>query len=213
MPNRKSKRNIKKQRRNRPRRSLQGAGLGHVPPFVPTISLSHRFRFTNGTNAGSYLITRGNVLNLILYATSAITSVRLFEAVRVKRVEIWSNPTALGSAPTSVSLEWLGVQGPSTFHSDTTMGVSPAHIVTQPPANSSDRWWSMSGQNEADNLFGLSLPADSVVDVTLELRLVETEAPTAGDVPAGAALGQLYGDYLDGLSSGKLAPVGYTPLP
>jgi hypothetical protein len=71
----------------------------------------------------------------------------------------------------------------------------------------------MSGFNESDDLFVLNVPADSIIDVICELRLVEMEAPTAGDIPAGAAIGQIYGDYLDGLASGKLAPVGLVALP
>jgi hypothetical protein len=59
----------------------------------------------------------------------------------------------------------------------------------------------------------LAIQANSVIDITLELRFVETESPTAGDVPTGATIGQLYGDYLDGLTSGKLAPEGYIALP
>jgi hypothetical protein len=191
----------------------RGGSLGHVPPFTPTIKFSHKFRFVNGTASGTHTITRGNLLNSVLVATSTTTTVRVFEAVRVKHVEIWANPTALGSAPTSLSLEWLGPYGPSTVVSDTTMGVSPAHIRTTPPASSSDRWWCMSGFNETDDLFTLILPVDCVIDVTLDIRMVEQEAPTQGDSGTGLTLGQLYGDYLDGVTSGKLTPVGYTVIP
>jgi hypothetical protein len=72
----------------------------------------------------------------------------------------------------------------------------------------------MSGTSNVNEvLFALTVPANTVIDVRMDLRLVEAEAPTAGDVPTGATLGQLYGNYLDGLSSGKLTPVGYTVLP
>lgn len=190
-----------------------GASMGHIPPFTPTIKFSHKFRYVNGTNAGSYTITRMNLLNQVLVATGATDAVRIFEAVRLRMVEIWANPTALGSAPTTCSLEWLGMFGPSTVVSDTTMGVSPAHVRTSPPRASSDQWWSMSGFNESDSLFTMVLPADCVIEVILDVRLVEQESPTLGDPVTGATPGQLYGDYLDGSSSGKLAPVGFTVLP
>jgi len=190
-----------------------GGGLGHIPPFTPTIKFSHKFRFVNGTGSGTYTITRAQLLNLVVVTPSAITSARIFEAVRLKNVEVWSNPSALGSAPTTLSLEWLGPYGPSTVVSDTSMGVSPAHIRTSPPKSSSDMWWCMSGFNESDQLFTLILPADCVIDVTLDVRLVEQESPTAGDTPAGATIGQLYGSYLDGFPSKVLVPVGYTVLP
>lgn len=212
MPNQRSKR--KRNTKQRRTRSRQGFGaLGHIPPFVPTISLSHKFRFTNGSNSGVYTVTRAQMLNLLLYTPTAVTSVRLIEAIRLTAVEIWSNPAALGSASTSLTLEWLGENGPSTVMSDIAVGVTPAHIRTSPPRDSSCRWWSMSGFQETDDLFTLSLPVNCTIDVSVEMRLVEQESPTAGDIPAGASIGQLYGDYLDGLASAKLAPSGYTALP
>jgi len=209
---------MNRKRTPRARRGGRQQGLGGSsnlipPPFVPTISLNHKFRFTNGANTGAYAITRAQLLNLVLYTPTAVTSVRLFQGVRLRKIEIWANPTALGAPPTVLNLEWLGENGPSTLISDTTMGVRPAHVLSKPPARSSAQWWSQSGQQETDVLFSMLLPANCVIDVSLDLRLVETEGTTAGDVPAGAGVGQLYGDYLDGLASGKLAPVAYNPLP
>jgi hypothetical protein len=153
------------------------------------------------------------MFNLLLVTPTAVTSVRLIEGIRLKKVEVWANPTALGSAPTVISLEWLGQNAPSTLISDTSMGVLPAHIRAIPPKDSSAEWWSMSGHEETDQLFTLNLPSNCVIDVFTEIRLVEQEAPTAGDIPTAAVIGQVYGDYLDGLASGKLAPDGLTALP
>jgi hypothetical protein len=94
------------------------------------------------------------------------------------------------------------------------MGVLPAHIRCIPPPRSSNQWWSMSGTDETDVLFEMdAIPPNTFIDVTVELRLVETENPTAGDVPAGAILGRLYGDYLDGITGSLCQPVGFTALP
>jgi hypothetical protein len=182
------------------------------PAFIPTLKLTHKFRFVNagGTTVS---ITRKNLLNLVLTATTATTTVRLIEAIRLKKVELWTQPTALGNAPITVQLEWLGENSPSTVTSDTTMGVRPAHIRSIPPSASSNRWWSMSGSLETDVLFSIQCPANTYCDLTAELRLVEQEAPTAGDVPAGAAVGQLYGDYLDGIAGGAWVPIGLVTLP
>jgi hypothetical protein len=183
------------------------------PPFVPTVSLFHKFRFSNGGNSGTYTIARQQLLNLLLVAQTTVLSVRLFQAIRLRKVEIWANPTALGSTPSTVSIEWLGENSPSTVISDTTMGVRPAHISSKPPARSSAQWWSLNAFNEYDVLFILTLPAQCIIDVSVDLRYVEQEAPTLGDVPAGATAGQVYGDYLDGIATSKLAPVGFIALP
>jgi len=71
----------------------------------------------------------------------------------------------------------------------------------------------MNGSQETDDLFSVTTYNGSIIDLSVEVRLVESEAPTAGDVPAGATLGQIYGDYLDGIASGLLAPVGLVVLP
>jgi hypothetical protein len=206
------KRKTNKRRTGKRGRKGRGGQMGRVPPFTPTMKFSHKFRFVNGSNNGTFTINRAGLLNLISYADSTTTTVRLFEAMRLKSVEVWSNPTALGSAPVAISLEWLGGYGPSTVVSDETMGVQPAHFRTTPPPSSSDRWWCMNGFNETDDLFTLILAANCVIDVVCECRVVEQEAPTPGDGGSGLTNGQLYGDYLDGFTSGKLAPVGYTVI-
>jgi len=208
-----NKKQTRKQVKGTRRGSREISGLGHIPPFTPTIRTIHRFRFLNGTEAGTYTITRAQLLNLILYTTSTTATVRLFEAVRLVGLELWSSPAALGSQAVQLSLEWLGENGPSTVLSDISIGVSPAHIRSRPPPRSSCEWWSMSGQQESDNLFVLTIPANTTIDVTLALRFVENEAPTSGDAATGATLGRIYGDYLDGATSGSLAPVGYVILP
>jgi hypothetical protein len=207
---------MRKQNKNKNKRSVQRrpSSRGLMPPPIQiTRKFDHTFRFSNGTNSGTFTITRANLLNLLLLTPTATTSTRLFEGVRLRSVEIWSNPSALGSAPTSVSLEWVGENAPSTVIGDTTMGVRPAHVFSSPPALSSCAWWSLSGTLETDPLFTIVVPTNSIIDVQVSVREIDTESPTGADVPAGATVGQVYGDYLDGLTSGKLAPVGYTPLP
>jgi hypothetical protein len=213
MPRNSNRKGPRGTRRGGRQRGPGRAMLSHPPQFKPTVGFSHKFRFASGTNAGTTAITRAQLLNLIQVATSAVTTVRVFQAVRLKKVEMWTNPPVLGSTPVTCSCEWIGENSPSTVHSDTSMGVQPAHVLSRPPASSSNRWWSLSGQQETDNLIVLIFPADTIIDVSVQVRMVEQENPTAGDVPAGASLGKLYGNYLDGIVSGLLLPIGYTFLP
>jgi len=146
-------------------------------------------------------------------ATSAVTAVDIIQAIKLSSVELWTNPQALGADPTSVSLEWnSSSNSPSILVSDTSMGVRPAHIRCTPPINSSASWWWVQGGAGAE-LFKLVVPANTIIDVVMELRVVDTDTPSAGDTPAGATIGQMYGGYLDGLTSGMLAPIGLTPIP
>jgi hypothetical protein len=170
---------------------------------------NHTFRFSSTASALT-TITRKNLLNLVLMANTAITTSRLFGAIRLRRVEIWTEPLALGSAQEATSLEWIGENSPSTLLSDTPSGITPAHIRTTPPKFASERWWCISGSQEADGLFIIGQPtaaAASTVDVSVDIRFVDNEAAVAGDVPAGASAGEVYYNYLDGIG-GNFPPVG-----
>jgi len=201
-------------RRRRAGRNIRRGSALQPPPFVPTIEVvPHTFRFSNAAGTGGSTINRRNLLNLIQVAVTATSTVRIIEGIRLRMVEMWANPTALGAAPNTLQIEWIGENSPSTVISDTSMGVRPAHVRSSPPASSSNRWWSMSGSLETDQLFSLILPANTIVDVTVDMRLVEQEAPTAGDIPIGATPGTLYGNFLDGNVTAVLSPVGYTVIP
>lgn len=210
------KRNNKAPRRRNSGRPGGRGGVLQPPPFRPTLRVNHKFRFIGSEGSGetAVTITRANLLNLLVTATSTTTTVRTFEAVRLKKVEMWSNAPALGAASTLVQVEWLGENSPSTVFSDSSMGVRPAHVVSRPPPRSSNQWWSMSGTLESDPLFSLLMPANGIIDVVLQVQLIETESPTAGPTPSGASLGQVYGATLDGNGvTGTLVPVGYIAIP
>jgi hypothetical protein len=197
-----------------PRRGRNnGAQLG-PPEFVPTIKdRRHKFRFLAGSPS-TVSITRQNLLNLYVMATTATATARIIEAIRLRKIELWTQPPVLGNPPITAQVEWLGTNSPSIVHSDTAMGVRPAHVMTKPPPTSSNQWWSISGSVETDVLFALTFPTGTVIDITCELRFVEQEAPTAGPVVLGATPGQIYGATLDGNGvSGVLPPIGYTVLP
>lgn len=198
--------------RNKIQRSLVMGGSESPPMFIPTIRIKHKFRFLSGAGTFAGTITRANLLNLIVYTPTAVTSVRPIQAIRLKKVEIWTNPTALGAPPSSTALQWIGENSPSIFVEDSSMGVRPAHVLTQPPEFASERWWCLSGSLETDQLFSLVIPANTIIDVSVDVRLVELETPTAGPVPVGATVGQLYGVPLDG-RGGTLLNQGYVNLP
>jgi hypothetical protein len=202
------------QRSPNPRKGgARSSGAAVRPPqFTPTMRAKHKFRFLN--SAGSTkTITRANLLNLVVVATTSSASSRIIEGIRLRSVEVWTSPPSLGTAPLSCSVEWVGSNAPSTIQSDTSMGVLPAHVKSRPPPMSSNQWWSMSGTDETDPLFTIIASTESVCDVAVTIRYVDNEAATAGGSPTGASVGQVYYDYLDGSASGTWAPVGVAILP
>jgi hypothetical protein len=179
--------------------------------------VSQRFRFTSeatGAHVG-IPITRGMLLNLVTMATTTTNQFRLFGAVRLKKIQMWAVPVSSSATQVTASIEWIGVNSPSVVHADTSMGnARPLHVTAKPPPNSSNRWWSIYNQNEAENLCKLTFPASTIIDVTLEMRVQDDEGAMAGQNGTGAAstIGVVYVNYLDGFVSKLLLPIQGTML-
>jgi hypothetical protein len=150
------------------------------------------------------------LLNLYTVATTTTNQFRLLTAIKLKKIEMWGQPATLGGSNGAVNLEWVGNNAPSTIHSDTAIGVRPSYISCKPPADSSDRWWSISGSSETENICLLTFQAGTVIDVTASLRFADDEAPVAAEAgtAAAATIGHVYFNYLDGFASKLLIPVG-----
>jgi hypothetical protein len=149
------------------------------PPQIPSYGITRdvRLRFTQ-IAAGATNITFQNLLDTVCVGTSTTTAADLFEGVRVNSVEIWAI-AALGT-PATVILTFdgttVGAQGDQKTHTDTSMGVEPAHVKASP-----DRL-TQAGQFQATNTavaFELTCPAGSVIDVSLSFR-----QPILGEVNA-----------------------------
>lgn len=189
------------------------------PEFVPTFSLGHKFRFTSpsGSSFAGLPITRAMLLNLYTMAATTTIQYRVITGIKLNRVRMWGQPTALGSLSTApVIVEWLGLNSPSTIHSDTAIGVRCAYVDTRPPVDASNRWWSISGNNETEVLFKVSGPVGTIIDVDCSIRFADDEAAVQGEngTALGSLAGTVYWNYLDGFASKKLIPTGgVTVLP
>jgi len=175
--------------------------LSH-PPQIPSYGISRdvRMRFSV-TAGGTTNITFQNLLDVILMATSSTAGYDLFEAVRVNSVELWAIST-LGT-PVTVSLIYdgstVGAAGDLKTHTDTSMGVEPAHVRARPDPLTQAGQFQASAANVA---FTVSAPAGAVVDVSLTLRQpVLGVAVAAQNVLVGATIGALYYRGLDGKTS------------
>ncbi len=168
-----------------------------------------RLRFV--TNAAfSGVITFQNILDTVLFATSATVGYDLFTAVRINAVEIWAMP-AIGQTSQiilSFSGQTAGAVGDDKLHTDTSMGVQPAHVRAHPDP------LTQTGQFQASssaNALTLSLPSGAVIDVSVTMR-----QPFDGDVRqcqnslSGATTGATYFRGLDGLATAatKFNPQG-----
>jgi hypothetical protein len=189
------------------------------PQIETTISFGKTFRFQAATT-GVKSVTRAQLLNLLALNTGAQTMFRVCEAVKIRRIRIWSNPpgVAQGAAlNVPVALQWFSEYGPTKVLSDSGMGFSNgAKLSSKPPPQSLASFWCLTGTAEAVVLFDLSLSEGDVIDIDLTFRvqnqaLVATgaEAATVVNSTAAGTLGVVYCLSLDLNTAGTLPPVSY----
>jgi len=179
------------------------------PPMIPQLNIAHstRMRFIAGS-AATVNVTFQNLLDTFLVATSATAVADVFEAVRIKAVEIWAVPV-IGNA-TTVEVQFVsnvaGQYGKPQVFTDTSMGVQPAHVRAVPARQSALALWQLSSSAVA---FELLCPAGAVID--LELSFIgRFGAPTAAqNVGVALTAGGFYVRGFDGLAAAttKFVPV------
>jgi len=180
----------------------------HPPARNLTPLMTHVFRFQNPTAASQVAITRGGLLNLMGVGITATTSARIFGAVKLRSIRVWS-PISQAFTPELITVEWTGLNAPSSLHSDSSQGLRPAMVHTHPPPDSSADWWCITAQNEAEILMLITCPVATIIDVTVDVRFADNEAAVVftSAVPIGTvAYGRL--DAAGTIQSGVLLASG-----
>jgi len=176
------------------------ATFSHPPQVHPQVAQTIRLRFTSNAAFGANISWK-NLLDTINVAASAVTVYQLYDQVKILSIEIWSNP-AIGAAPASIFLTYYGAvagqAGDAKEHSDTSIGIEPAHLRAAPDQKSQASQWQAQSANVA---FGLTVPTASVIDVSLSFRMVNNIAPVlTTNAPVGATPGGVYFRGLDGVA-------------
>jgi len=178
------------------------------PPFSPDDVFGTSFRYNVTTGTQNCIITRQMMLNLLVFGVNSTTAYRMFSAVRITRIRIWS--AALGSASNAgsvaiSSLQWAG-QGsrPRTIVSES-MGVTVGHLDSRPPEHSQASFWSNDNYLETDILFTLDINSGDVIqiDVAVCLQNGVTAQYTANSITTTSTLatGKIYQPTLDHYST------------
>jgi hypothetical protein len=155
--------------------------------------------------------------------TSAATSglaYRLFNAVRIRKIEIW-NLSAFGTSSSNVNaigtiaVQWISQYSPEVIISDTGTVFRPAHIMTKPPKDSLSSYWSLEGSNESESIFRVSLPQNTIFDIFVDVvfqnnALVDQTPSTVTPTTTVLTPGTIYVPALDGpATNADLLPVDY----
>jgi hypothetical protein len=188
--------------------------LSSPPQLKTTVKTSHRLRFVCNAVGGvaNRSITERELLDLYCMATGAAAAYRLWDGIRIKRVSLWAANGA-GNASNTCQIEFnntAGVGGPGFLFNDTVLGLADiAHVSVMTPKGSRAELWLGGGTNT--EIFQLTLPQGSVVDVEFEACFADTEAPVAVTAAVAAAtLGKVYMRALDNANAvPAILPVGF----
>jgi len=196
--------NMRKANTQRPRR--QGKNMAKAndqiishPPQIGNLSITHatRLRFITNAAVNQKVITFQNLLDTLLIATTNIAVSDLFQQVKVRAVELWAVPV-VGNA-TSVQVEFknqtAGLAGDTAIHTDTSMGIEPAHVRARPSVRSGAALFQFSQASEA---FTLTCPSGTVVDVELTFRGLPAIDTAAQNASVATVAGAWYFRGLDG---------------
>jgi hypothetical protein len=172
------------------------------PPPINGYEVKHNrtLRFT--TNAAvSQGITWQNLLDLILFTTSAIAPYDLFFAARIKRIRVWSVPIMGTSVSVTIIFNSTGTGevGDRKVHQDSSMGIESAYLNCVPEKNSLASKFQITSTQVA---FFIEAPTGSVIDLDMEYRsdVQGNEPVAAANASVGATVGVVAFRGLDGLA-------------
>lgn len=152
------------------RRVSQNKSPSHPTSFTTELAGTQKFRFIySKTDVLKYNLSDTDLIELLLFNSGPGPYHRVFDSVRLKSIELFS-PSSTNVLHT-VAVEWLRVEpygNRTQTVSDTAVGVTePAHVRAMPPKDSyASSWLSPSGDSKY--LANLTLPFDTVVDITVQ---------------------------------------------
>lgn len=205
---------------NRPQRplALKQDPAEHIPNIAGSFNIHHSFQFWVTTALAEGAVKWEHLLNLVIVAYSATAGAALFEAVRIKKVRIWSPstiPSGSSYQPSNILLTWgsrnaLG-NGKNNTISSVSMSTKAAHISASPPRDEEPAFWhNESTPSSAGGIaFTLTAPVQSIVQVDLELSMTPKSQVAALNALVSATSGQMYYRGLDGLAA---ASTSYTVM-
>jgi len=133
---------------------------------------------------GNLTITVNDLLDQMGFIVTATTGYRLFQAVRLKKVEIWGSLYDQSTPVSNVMrFQWIaGANGsPSAVISDAALGASGvSHILARPPKGSNAwNWHSVS--TSTVSVFNMLVGIGAIVELTFDYVVFDN---VGGETPA-----------------------------
>lgn len=229
----KNKKNNKAKRVNRPQSQMR-MSIPAPPSYDASSIVSRRFRFqyayTPSSGTATFNISAAKLGALQVIGTVVnTTAVQLYEAVRIRKVELWASPTA-DSNEVDVAVIFqgatLGAAGANRQMSDTTIGMTKGAYVGLTPGklgSTQASQWQKTDTNVGNvTLFTLIVSSTNTgatgvstvtCDVHVALRITADARTTANSVTlTTVAVGAFYNLALDNPAGGTLSSANsWTP--
>lgn len=179
------------------------------PQMLSNVELRHRYRFTSTSGTATALTPTSLMCaagSIAVIANTLVTSV--FSSVKLNRIDIWSPPSAQGSAVTC-SVDWTGSNNsPNREYSDTSVSTAtPAHVSCVPPPMSLASFWQ---QASATGLCTVTAPTGSIIDIYLSLIFQDDDQSVAQSNVTTATLANSYYLSADPNATHRFTPVSLT---
>jgi len=198
-------------------RSVQGNSsrklrVPSLPPTVDTVVKAHSvLRFTATAAAASVNVTTASLMmacgGIGTIANSTVASVA--STLKLHKITIWPASTTAGAGQNAEVL-WSDLGGITKDESKSTAipaGVTVADVISErPPRETQAHFW-QSSSGGGSNLFALTCPAGSIIDVSVSWTLRNNISGVTQAGYAAVTLGAFYYARLDGVG-GKFLPLG-----
>jgi len=194
----KSRRVFKKKTRGNNSSRRRTSGPRKLPDNSCDLTLSKRIRYVVQTS-GHTVITRGDILNLIVVPASATTAYALLKAIRILKIECWNIATS-SSAPLGngeeIIVAWSSTLGKELTVRGSQMGIEPAYVKTRPPSDSLSAYWTnLTTPTLTTTLVDIFMPsAGGIVDITYDLQFANDSPGRVITISSGAAGRVSYSD-------------------
>lgn len=185
--------------RNRKKKSKQQKQIvtSHPPQLRNhNIKWTTRLRFMLNANTPFQGITDTQILNTVIIAGTAVLGYQMFNAARVKFIELWALP-AVGGTPQTITCTFDGTGGDSLVFTDTSMGIEPCHVRAKPRRDSLAALWFNTSSTQ---LFTVGGPANMILDLGIEFVNIFALPTAATNALIAAGPGSTYLRGLDGLA-------------
>jgi hypothetical protein len=200
------------------RRSANKRKSNHTTPPVlrGNVEGTHTFRFKQIADASSTINLYVDDLAFMMSVASTSTTVRtLWESIKLNKISIWTPSRQYSGTlqdPRETSLTWLGEYTPrAEVFGTVNQQTGICHISAKPPGNSGSGKWQKTSQGAAGELLcKLTIPDQSIVDITVSFVFDDDAVGTLGiSGYNNLVIGNLYYGCADSyFGSKKLQPMG-----